>query len=211
MAQQAAAPVTVCPSCGAKIPKAGMSLCPYCASPLAAKKEEDRNPIVERLRKMEEKPEFAEAMGLTVPWTPEYAKARDRQTQGSVLVVVGALLIGVKFLLGAGAWGIVALVLGVLLALLGLVTALRGASRCKRLDSLSVLKRSAYLVRRRSETAVDFGGTVVYQFLIQFGDGSEGEFRFPGRGVSEELYSNGMTGVAFTRGDELLHMERVRI
>ena len=78
-------------------------------------------------------------------------------------------------------------------------------------DSIKVLKRSAYLVRRRSETHDNIRGDVVYYFLIQFCDGSEGEFRFPGRGVSEELYSNGMTGVAFTRGDELLHMERVRI
>jgi hypothetical protein len=29
--------------------------------------------------------------------------------------------------------------------------------------------------------------------------------------VSEELYSNGMAGVAFTRGDELLHIARMRL
>jgi hypothetical protein len=211
MAQQATAPVTVCPECGAKIPKAGMSLCPYCASPLAVKKAEDRNPIVERLLKIEQKPDFEEALNMAAPWTPEYAKARDHQTQGSVLLAIGVLLGSIKFLASMGGWGIIPLVTGAVLALVGLVMALRGAALRKQLDSEKTLKRSAYLVRRRSDTAVPFGGTVVYYFLIQFGDGSEGEFRYPGRGVSEELYTNGMTGMAFTRGDELLHMERIRI
>jgi hypothetical protein len=210
---QLTAVVTVCPSCGAKIPKAGMSLCPYCASPLQtdSDKDLDRNPIVERLRKMEEKPEFQEALCETPPWTPEYAKARDRQSQGTVLIVLGGLLLGTRFLAGAGGWGTLTLYLGIALALLGASMLVRGTSVRRRLDAQKILQRSAYLVRRRSETALGFGGQVVYFFLIQFGDGSEGEFRYPGRGVSEELYSNGMAGVAFTRGDELLHIARMRL
>lgn len=210
MAQQAPAAVTVCPECGAKIPKAGMSLCPYCASPLqATKADDDRNPIVERLKKMEDKPEFGEAQQTTTPWTPEYAQARNRQGQGTVLAIVGVLLAGLEVVLGFG--GAQLYVLGGLLAVGGVLMAVIGTSKRGKLDAMKVLKRSAYLVRRRSETGLEKGGDVVYHFLIQFGDGSEGEFRYPGRGVNEELYSNGMTGVAFTRGDELLHIERVRI
>lgn len=205
--------VTVCPECGAKIPKAGMSLCPYCASPLqkTAGKDQDRSPIVKRLLKMEEKPEFAEAMQETPPWTPEYAQARNRQSQGKVFLVLGLVMIGLKFVFVAGGWGLMLLTLGgVAAAVYGLVLTVMGTGVCSKLDKLKTMKRSAYLLQRRSETALDLKAKVTYYYTIQFGDGSEGEFSYAGRGVSEELYTNGMTGVAFTRGQELLHMARVR-
>lgn len=204
--------VTVCPECGAKIPKAGMSLCPYCASPLKKSpgKDQDRSPIVKRLLGMEEKPEFEEALKETPPWTPEYARARNRQGQGKVFLGLGAVLVVLKFALLAGTWGSIALGLGVVLILLGLVLTVMGTTARGRLDGQKIMARSAYLVARRSDTSLESSGTVTYYFTIQFGDGSEGEFSYAGRGVSEELYTNGMTGVAFTRGQELLYMARVR-
>ncbi|MFT7486321.1 MAG: hypothetical protein ACI9F9_002176, partial [Candidatus Paceibacteria bacterium] len=92
---------------------------------------------------------------------------------------------------------------------LGFLMSIIGYNTCSSLDKMKVLKRSAHIVLRRSETDLKAG--VVYFFLLQFGDGSEGEFAYEGRGVTNDVYSNGMTGVAFTRGQELLFIERVRV
>jgi hypothetical protein len=210
MATETATPITVCPECGAKIPKAGMSLCPYCASPLVSTPgvDQDRNPILKKLKRIEEKPEFEESKSISPPWTPEYQDARNRQTQGTVLVVIGMVITGLEFVLGAGSPLGPFFIGGVIVSLLGLAQAIRGGMIRSRLDGLPVLKRSSYIVTRRSET--ELNGDVMYYFLLTFGDGSEGEFSFPGRGVSHDLYSNGMTGTAFTRGQELLFIERIR-
>ena len=206
-------PVTICPECGAKIPKAGMSLCPYCASPLqktAGQEGEDRNPIVERLLKMEEKEEFKAALEEAPPWTPEYAAGKERQGRGTLMLAAGVVLVALKFVVLSGGWSIVALVVGIALLLFGAAQLILGSGTCARLDKQPVLRRSAYLVRRRSDTSLELGNRVTYYYLIQFGDGSEGEFCYPGRGTAEEPYTNGMMGVAFTRGQELLYVTRVR-
>lgn len=205
------APVTSCPECGAKIPKAGMSLCPYCASPLQSTPgaDQDRSPIVKRLLKMEEKPEFAAALKVTPPWSPEYERARNKQTQGTVLVVLGMIVTVLEFVLGSGQVTGFLFLGGVVVSALGFMLMIGGASTRSKLDGKKVLKRSASIVVRRSETSLD--NVVIYFYLLQFGDGSEGEFFYPGRGVTSDPYSNGMTGVAFTRGEELLFIERVRV
>ncbi|MFT7667756.1 MAG: hypothetical protein ACI8X5_000440 [Planctomycetota bacterium] len=204
--------ITVCPECGASIPKAGMSLCPYCASPLKKDpgKDQDRNPIVERLLKMEDKDEFNEALCETPPWTPEYGVASNRRAQGTALMIAGALMVLPKFIFAASATITILLSLGILIALLGLWMAFSARAILSRLDGVKIVKRSAFIIQRRSETGLKSGGSVTYHYTIQFGDGSEGEFSYVGRGVSEEPYTNGMTGVANTRGQELLHMVRVR-
>lgn len=205
------AEVTICPNCEARIPKKGMSLCPYCAFPLGKKSDasdEDRSPIVKRLLGMEEKPEFAEAKSEQPPWTPEYAKAVNRQMHGRVLLVIGLVVAALEFVVGGGSPVSFLTVVGALLALFGLYWMFQAAGTRKRLDSQTVLARSAFIVQRRSETQLK--GKVNYYYLIQFGDGSEGEFVYEGRGSSDDPYTNGMTGVAFTRGPELLYVARVR-
>lgn len=210
MAQTAV--ITECPECGAKIPKAGMSICPYCVAPLKANpgKSIDREPILKRLVTMPEKPDYEKAMGETPPWSPEYQRAKNRQMQGTLLIVIGFVLAGLVFALSdspLGFWS----VLGGVLALLGAWMALRGFLERSKLDKLEVVKRPAYVIERSSVTDFDGKGTVRYFFDIQFADGTDGIFFYTGRGVSEELYANGMTGVAWTRGRELLGINRVRV
>jgi hypothetical protein len=210
MATESAAPVTICPECGASIPKAGMSLCPYCASPLVSTpgKDQDRNPILKKLAKIEAKPEFEASKNITPPWTPQYQSARNQQSQGNILIIAGLVITGLEFLIGSGhAFGAL-FIGGVIISIFGLLQSIRGRSTRGSLDALPVQKRIAFVVTRRSETAL--GGEVVYFFLLTFGDGSEGEFSYPGRGSTHDLYSNGMTGLAFTRGQELLFIERLR-
>ena len=205
---------TICPGCGAKIPRAGMSICPYCVTPLqsSSPRDADRDPILERLARMEAKAEFAEALAEAPPWSPVYARARNRQTQGTVLAVLGLVILALPALASGGwSFGFLA-VLGGVIALVGLVLLGRGFATARALEARPVLQRSAFVIERRSESAVrGREGMVTYFFDIQFGDGSEGEFFYPGRGVSEELYANGLTGMAYTRGQELLAIKRIRV
>ena len=203
-----------CPGCGARIPRAGMSICPYCVTPLqsSSPRDADRNPILERLARMEEKPEFAEALAQDAPWSPEYARARNRRSQGTILGLLGLVLLTLPAL-SSGGWsfGFLAVVGGAV-ALVGLVLLARGFNVARALEARPVLKRSAFVIERRSESELRGGSAqVTYFFDIQFGDGSEGEFFYPGRGVSEELYANGLTGLAYTRGQELLAIKRIRV
>jgi len=206
-----AAPVTICPNCEARIPKQGMSLCPYCAYPLGKASDasgEDRSPIVKRLLAMEEKPEFETARAEAPPWSPEYTAAANRQMHGKVLLVLGLLVTAADIAIGPRDLLTVWIFLGVALFLTGAYWLIQATSLRKRLDTTTMLARSAFIVTRRSESHMK--GEVTYFYELQFGDGSEGEFAYPGRGASEDPYTNGMTGVAFTRGTELLHMARVR-
>ena len=204
--------VTTCPECGAKIPKAGMSICPYCVAPLKESpgKGVDRKPILERLSRMAEKPELSDALALEPPWSPEYQGGKDRGVQGSVLAVGGLVVLGLGLSFGAGPFGFVS-VAGAVLTIIGVVLLVGGRATCARLDRIEVQKRAACIIERRSEADANGGGGVCYYFHILFADGTEGEFAYPGRGVTEALYTNGMTGVAFTRGPELLAIERVRV
>ena len=191
-----------------------MSICPYCVTPLqsSSPRDADRDPILERLARMEEKPEFAEALAEDAPWSPEYARARNRRTQGTVLAVLGLVLLALPALFSGGwSFGFTA-ALGGIVALVGLVLVARDLATSRALEARSVLKRSACVIERRSESRSGGGGSeLTYFFDIQFGDGSEGEFFYPGRGVAEELYANGLTGVAYTRGQELLSIKRIRV
>ncbi len=204
--------ITQCPECGAKIPKAGMSICPYCVAPLKASpgKDIDREPIIARLVTMEEKDAYPGALASTPPWSPEYQRGRNRQMQGGLLFVIGALLAAVQNYALASPLGALGLV-GIGLVVLGLWMVLRGRLACGKLDKVEIVTRPAYVIERSSITDFDGKGTVRYFFDLQFSDGADGIFFYTGRGVSEELYANGMTGLAFTRGPELLGINRVRV
>jgi hypothetical protein len=73
-----------------------------------------------------------------------------------------------------------------------------------------MLRRPAIVVERRSETAAGKQREqTLYYFTLRFDDGSEGEFRWPGQGTLYEPMTNGMVGVAFTRGDQLIEFKRL--
>jgi hypothetical protein len=46
---------------------------------------------------------------------------------------------------------------------------------------------------------------------MEFADGARGEFRFPGRGATFDLMVNGATGVAYSRGADLLAFKKIRV
>ena len=75
-----------------------------------------------------------------------------------------------------------------------------------------LLKRAAVVLDRRSETEMSGGeGRTTYYFVMEFADTARGEFRFPGRGATFDLMVNGATGVAYTRGADLLAFKKIRV
>ena len=76
----------------------------------------------------------------------------------------------------------------------------------------SLLRRPALILDRRSETRIHgWSGDTTYFFKLEFEDGAQGEFAFPGLGPQEEPYATNLPGIAYTRGQELLHFRHVRV
>jgi len=74
-----------------------------------------------------------------------------------------------------------------------------------------LLVRPAIVAERRSETNLEghWGARTVYFFTLRFDDGSEGEFKWPGQGLSNEPMTNGQTGIAYTRGQDLIAFRKL--
>lgn len=203
------APRTHCPNCGAKLHRPDLSLCAYCATPLdlgAAAKVDDET--IQRLKRMREHEKFAAALGFT-PRDPRVERKAARiLTWGSVAAVVCALAWLVVLLSWWRGWSLtlpiaVAASLSVVaFALLAVPGVMRRAS-----DARPLLKRPALVVVRRSEMSAD-GGTNYY-FTLRFDDGAEGEFHRPGLGTMYEPMANGTSGIAYTRGADLVDFRRL--
>lgn len=205
---------TICPGCGAKIPRRGLSMCPYCITPLSGGTQTDTSPVAERLAHMEAKPGFAEALERTPEEGVEWQRGASQRIVGQLLCFVGIGFLALYAIFGGPEYDLVSfnLLTGCVLVIAGALRFLRGKSRMAAATTKPMLKRAALLHERRSVTEVQGGrGETVYHYDIEFGDGVRGEFRYPGRGASEEPWPNGATGVAYTRGDELIDFERVRV
>ncbi|MCH2105223.1 MAG: hypothetical protein MK291_01115 [Planctomycetes bacterium] len=199
-----------CPTCGAPITREDLSLCSYCGSPLQLggaqeNAEAERSLNQERLGKMPEKEEWSAAMD----WEPLMA---SRYPGGSAVAI--------PLLSGSIAAIITAWVFNYVAGLvIGSVTLITLFARHLRQDPVSplnpdapLLKRAAVVLDRRSETEIVGGdGRTTYYFILEFADGARGEFRFPGRGATFDLMVNGVTGVAYTRGADLLAFKKIRV
>ncbi len=205
---------TVCPGCGAKIPRRGLSMCPYCITPLPGGAAVEASPVAERLARMEEKPGFAEAVARDPEEGLAWQRAASHRVVGKFMAVVGVFFLALYAILGGPEYDLVSfnLLVGVVLLAAGLLRFFQGKAGMTNATSKPMLKRAAILHERRSETALQgVDGETIYFYDIEFGDGVRGEFRYPGRGAAEEPWPNGATGVAYTRGDELIDFERVRV
>jgi len=207
---------TRCTSCGAKIPRT-VSICPYCVMPQQAGGERTADSqvpaeVVERLAHMREKDEYAAAMAWTpregIPWR----EGRKTRNQGVAMAVFG-LIVGTVAQLQEPSWKLrAASYVGLAAILVGAWLVTRGALAMRAISRNPLLKRAARVAERRSETTLKGspGGTT-YFFQLEFEDGTSAEFGYPGRGAAEEPLTNGVTGLAYTRGQELLAFERIRV
>ena len=199
-----------CPTCGAPITREDLSLCSYCGSPLQLggaqqSAEEERSLNQERLGRMPEKDEWAPAM----EWEP---LATSRYPGGNAVAIP---LIGGS-LAALITTAIVNYVAGLVVGSIVLITLFFRHLRQDPISPLNpdapLLKRAAVVLDRRSETEISGGdGRTTYFFVLEFADGARGEFRFPGRGATFDLMVNGATGVAYTRGADLLAFKKIRV
>jgi hypothetical protein len=204
-----------CPTCGAKITQAHLSLCAYCGSPLdlgSGRSKVDRATL-RRLAAMREHADFAPALAWDPPEGPEARADRRRAALGVLGAASGVVLAGLGAWLALGAGrplGWVALALGAGLTGPAAVAAAGAARRLRERLALPLMKRPAIVVGRRSETEVAGAGRTTYFFELEFEDGG-GEFRYPGRGANHDPLVAGNTGVAYTRRQELLAFHPIRV
>lgn len=211
---------THCPTCGARLARPELSICAYCAAPLGLE-EEVREPTetMQRLERMQEHDKYPDAVAWEPPREIEDLAATALGSRG--LLFVG---FGLFFLVGSIPWTLIfggSLVraplslpgiVGLLLLIAGLAQWFVAKRRIDAACKVPLLKRPALITSRRSETAIGGRGYLtVYQFQMEFADGSEGEFRYPGRGINHDLWVSGNTGVAFTRGDLLVAFKQIRV
>jgi hypothetical protein len=203
---------THCPNCGAKLKRPDLSLCAYCATPLqlGGKDLSARDETVLRLKRLRDKPEFV----LLAQWTPVdpivLARVRRLRTLSAIAFALG-LATGLVGWARQGAGGELYWNLATGAAFLAALALLARSTVVRKLAAARpLLRRPAIVVERRSETAISASATsTIYFFTLRFDDGSEGEFRWPGQGTLYEPLTNGMTGVAYTRGEALIEFKRL--
>lgn len=161
---------------------------------------------VHRLTKMREHAAFEDAMKLDPGGGEECRRAQRDVTWSVVGLAVAAVLIAWSW---PGWFGIAA---GAILALV-FVRRLLAASQVRgKIMSGSLERRPAMVKDRRSETAFNgWSGKVTYYFQLEFEDGTESEYRFPGRGWAYDPLQRGATGVAYTRGTNLLEFRHIKV
>ncbi len=206
--------LTHCPTCGMKINRDDLSLCSYCGAPVQLGEQKARiSAIQKRLGKMPEHKNYEAALAWQPPESELYvAGIRDKSigrwlTFGFFITASWASYSLSK----DGAW-IVPALLSVVFGVLALKRFARAKQRCAEATSMPLLRRVAIVHERRSETTYRGAtGKTAYFFQIEFADGGKGEFRQPGKGSQFEPLVNGNTGIAYTRGQELLDFKVLRV
>lgn len=205
----------LCPQCGAKLPDVPVSLCPYCATPLESKADRDARASVHaaRIGRIRGHKDFGEAMH----WSPPESRGHQRGLRlawwGRRALAVGVVLVAVVAIGGLErvprsplTW------LGVAAVAFGVWATLRGRAEIRESRRFPLLKRPALILDRRSETRIrGWSGETTYYFKLELEDGAQAEFAFPGLGAQDEPYATNLPGVAYTRGQELLHFRHVRV
>ena len=210
---------THCPTCGVKLPEQPLSLCAYCASPLdlmekgEGEAEGGKSANAGKIERILASDKLQAALDWSPPESLAWQRALGLLHRGKMLTGVAAVVFVLGLVLESGSILTRYFTIGAaVLAVWGLWTWMRGISIQKRETALPILKRPGVVLERRSETEIEgWGGSTVYFFKIEFEDGVVAEFAYPGTGSGEEPYTNGMTGVAFTRGTALLSFKHVRV
>jgi hypothetical protein len=199
-----------CPICGAKRTRPDSSSCAYCATPfelVAPRETVAGHPNQARLARMKDQPGYAEAAAWTPLESLEHQALERRKRRGMRLLLAGgALAAGTLFL---PAW---VFALGAIAFVGGLGLVLPAQAGLARILRRPLLARPALVLDRRSETEIGtWSGRTTYFFALELAGGSEGEFRWPGRGLDHPPLVNGATGIAFTRGAVLLGFRAIRV
>ena len=220
MAPSTATRPTECPNCGVKLPDIHLSLCAYCAMPIgleAAAKDGVESPNAGRIERISEHDKFQMAMDFHPPEDPATVRGGQLVWRGKLLAAAGLLLIGLgcwthldgeSLLRFLNLWS----VLGIVCFWLSARTIVAGTKLHKAAVEAILIRRPGIITDRRSETDLEgWGGSTTYFFTIEFEGGVVGEFSYAGRGANADPYVSNLPGMAYTRGQRLLHFMHIRV
>lgn len=208
---------THCQNCGMKLPEQPLSLCAYCAMPLdvgaEAASEGGESPNAGRIARISEHKTFEDAMAWEPPEGPDYWNALRSAWRGKFFLFssIGVFLYGALTAASAflTSWPFF---VGIGLVAIGVYHLLQGAKAKKAALAIPLLRRPGLITDRRSETAIGtMSGSTTYYFAIEFENGIQGEFTYPGRGSHEDPYSTNLPGIAYTRGPVLIAFKHIRV
>lgn len=209
-----ASPPGRCTNCDAQLPVTPVSICPYCVMPIQGADVPESvggaSPNAERIERIVQNQATPEALAFTPAEGLDHRRAVQRMLYGQWFLML-AVGLGAATLLG-GKLGITAMVLAIAFAIAGVMYIAKGRAARNRAVASPLLNRVALIRNRRSETELQgLTGSTTYFFEIEFEDNLVAEFRYPGRGAQEDPYTTNLPGVAYTRGQELLHFKHIRV
>lgn len=168
--------------------------------------------LMKRLARIHEHKDFPKAQEHVPPTEEDLEAAARSVRRGVALWVIAVLLGGLAVTRDAVAGQVLLGALAVAAAVGGAKLFIAGSSRRRAVLADPLERRAALVADRRSETTANwFGGRTTYYFQLEFDDGTNGEFRYPGRGVQDDLLVKGNTGVAFLRGRTLIAWKNIKV
>ncbi|MBJ75712.1 MAG: hypothetical protein CMJ98_01715 [Planctomycetes bacterium] len=200
-----------CSNCQAQLPDTPVSICPYCVMPVGDGSEtegrESKN--TPRLAKVRESEAFAKAPGVAPPESPAFQRGARLTGLAWTLMAWGTAWLSLDWLMKSmDLWSTP---LGGFMVLLGIIQYVRGVRLQKQATSQELLCRPAVILSRRSEVELSgFSGSTTYFFELELEDGVIAEFSYAGRGPNADVYTNNLSGIAYTRGSTLLEFKQVR-
>ncbi|MFT7678654.1 MAG: hypothetical protein ACI8QC_002648 [Planctomycetota bacterium] len=220
MATSTATRPTECPNCGVKLPDIHLSLCAYCAMPIglgAVAEDGVESPNAGRIERIGEHDKFQMAMDFQPPEDPATVHGSQLIYRGKLLVVAGLLLLalgswtnleGESLTRFINVWSVV----GIVCFWLSVRVCVRGSKMAKAAVETELIRRPGIITDRRSETNLEgWSGSTTYYFTIEFEGGVVGEFSYAGRGSNADPYVSNLPGMAYTRGQRLLHFMHIRV
>jgi hypothetical protein len=200
-----------CSNCQAQLPATPVSICPYCVMPVGdgteAEQKESKN--TPRLAKVRESDALTEAKGIAPPESPAFQHGARLTGLAWTLLAWGSVWLAADWLTqSVDLWSIP---LGGFFVLLAIIHYVRGMRLRKQATSQELLCRPAVILSRRSEVELHgFSGSTTYFFELELEEGVIAEFSYAGRGPNADVFTNNLSGIAFTRGSTLLDFKQVR-
>jgi hypothetical protein len=168
--------------------------------------------LMKRLARMREHKDF-EAAQAHIPPTEEVLEQASRDSRrGGVMLAIGLLLGANALRHSALLWQLFWGAIGATFVVLGARRFARGKAASGEYIKNPLRRVPALVADRRSQTDLDWmGGRTTYHFQLEFDDGTNGEFKYPGRGTQDELLVKGNTGLAYLRGDTLIAWKHIKV
>ncbi len=168
--------------------------------------------LMKRLAKMRDHKDFEKA-NEHVPPTEELLQQAAADTRAAGLWLIGTIVAAMLFVSsGTILFKIVLTALGLYFVTRAVKHFMSAQAARGSVVSTPLLRTPALVADRRSETTSNwFGGRTIYYFRLELEDGTAAEYRYPGRGVQDDLLVKGMTGVAYLRGDTLIAWKTIKV